>query len=205
MEVTKFDKTGKEVGKVELNPAIFDVEINYEAASEYLLLQLSNRRSANPTTLTRSQVRGGGRKPWRQKGTGRARAGTKNSPLWVGGGVAHGPDGKNHKKSMPRKVRRQAMRSILTQRARSGGIAVIEDLNPEAPKTKELAGVVENLGAEKVLFIQPERVENLELSVRNLPGVKTLLYSNMNPHDLLNYTRVVFLESALPSIEEVVL
>jgi len=205
MEVTKYDKTGKEAGKTELNPAIFDIEVNHEVASEYLLLQLANRRRANPTTLTRSQVRGGGRKPWRQKGTGRARAGTKNSPLWVGGGVAHGPDGKNHKKSMPRKVRRLALRSILTDRARKGKVAVIEDLNPETPKTKELVNVVKNIGAEKVLFVQPDRSENLELSVRNIPGVKALLFSNLNPHDLLKYTQVVFLESALSSIEEVVL
>ena len=205
MEVVKFDKTGKDVGKVGLNPAIFDVEVNYEAASEYLLLQLSNRRKANPTTLTRSQVRGGGRKPWKQKGTGRARAGSTSSPVWVGGGVAHGPDGKNHKKAMPRKVRRLAMRSILTQRARAGAVAVIEDLNPETPKTRELVSVVKNIGAGKVLFVQPERMENLELSTRNIPGVKTLLYSNINPHDLLNYSKVVFLESALNSIEEVVL
>ena len=205
MEVVKFDKTGKDVGKVGLNPAVFDVEVNYEAASEYLLLQLSNRRKANPTTLTRSQVRGGGRKPWKQKGTGRARAGSTSSPVWVGGGVAHGPDGKNHKKAMPRKVRRLAMRSILTQRARAGAVAVIEDLNPETPKTRELVSVVKNIGAGKVLFVQPERMENLELSTRNIPGVKTLLYSNINPHDLLNYSKVVFLESALNSIEEVVL
>lgn len=205
MEVVKFDKTGKDIGKVELNPAVFDVEVNYEAASEYLLMQLSNRRKANPTTLTRAQVRGGGRKPWKQKGTGRARAGSSSSPVWVGGGVAHGPDGKNHKKAMPRKVRRLAMRSILTQRARAGAVAVIEDLNPEAPKTRELVSVVKNIGAGKVLFVQPERMENLELSTRNIPGVKTLLYSNINPHDLLNYSKVVFLESALSSIEEVVL
>jgi large subunit ribosomal protein L4 len=205
VEVTKYDKTGKEIGQVELNSAIFDIEINHEVASEYLLLQLANRRRANPRTLTRSQVRGGGRKPWKQKGTGRARAGTRSSPLWVGGGVAHGPDGKNHKKSMPRKVRRLALRSILTERARKGGVVVIEDLNPELPRTRDLVSVVNNLGGEKVLFIQSERTENLELSTRNIPRVKTLLYSNLNPHDLLNYTRVVFLESALSAIEEVVL
>jgi large subunit ribosomal protein L4 len=204
VDVIKYDKAGKESGTLELNPAVFDVKVNHEAVKEYLLLQLSNRRRANPTTKTRSQVRGGGRKPWKQKGTGRARAGTRSSPLWVGGGVAHGPTGKNYTKSMPKKVRRLALRSVLTECSRNGSLAVIDDLNPEVPKTAQMSQVVQSMGGGKILFIEPERINNLELATRNLPQVKTLIYRNLNPHDLLNY-RVVILQSALEKIEEVVL
>ena len=205
MEVLKFDKTGKESGKQQLNPAVFDVEVNYEAVKEYLLLQLSNKRRSNASTKTRSEVAGGGRKPWKQKGTGRARAGSTSSPVWVGGGVAHGPTGKNHTKKMPKKVRRLALRSILTDKARGGGLVVIEDISLESKRTKDAVAIINNLGADKVLFIEPERVEGLELSTRNIPGVKTLIYKNINPHDLINHTKVVVLESALAKIEEVVL
>ena len=188
-----------------LIPAVFDVEVNYEAVKEYLLLQLSNKRRSNASTKTRSEVAGGGRKPWKQKGTGRARAGSTSSPVWVGGGVAHGPTGKNHTKKMPKKVRRLALRSILTDKARGGGLVVIEDISLESKRTKDALAIISNLGAEKVLFIEPERVEGLELSTRNLPDVKTLIYKNINPHDLINYSKVVVLESALAKIEEVVL
>lgn len=205
VQVKKFDKSGKESGTVDLNPAVFGCEVNYEAVKELLLLQLANKRRAKPKTKNRKNIRGGGRKPWKQKGTGRARHGSIRSPLWVGGAVAHGPDGKDHTKRMPRKVRRMAMRSILSDKASSGGLSVIEDLSFEVPKTKEAASLVTNIGSQKVLFIQPERVESLELSTRNLQGVKTLLYSNLNPHDLMNYSQVVILESALPKIEEAVL
>ena len=206
MEVLKFDKTGKESGKQQLNPAVFDVEVNYEAVKEYLLLQLSNKRRSNASTKTRSEVAGGGRKPWKQKGTGRARAGSTSSPVWVGGGVAHGPTGKNHTKKMPKKVRRLALRSILTDKARGGGLVVIEDLTLESKRTKDAVAIIKNLGgADKVLFIEAERVEGLELSTRNIPGVKTLIYKNLNPHDLINHSTVVVLESALSKIEEVVL
>tara|TARA_B100000674_G_scaffold296919_1_gene246216 strand:+ start:131 stop:751 length:621 start_codon:yes stop_codon:yes gene_type:complete len=206
MEVLKFDKTGKESGKQQLNPAVFDVEVNYEAVKEYLLLQLSNKRRSNASTKTRSEVAGGGRKPWKQKGTGRARAGSTSSPVWVGGGVAHGPTGKNHTKKMPKKVRRLALRSILTDKARGGGLVVIEDLTLESKRTKDAVAIIKNLGgADKILFIEAERVEGLELSTRNIPGVKTLIYKNLNPHDLINHSTVVVLESALSKIEEVVL
>ena len=152
MEVLKYDKTGKESGKQQLNPAVFDVEVNYEAVKEYLLLQLSNKRRSNASTKTRSEVAGGGRKPWKQKGTGRARAGSTSSPVWVGGGVAHGPTGKNHTKKMPKKVRRLALRSILTDKARGGGLVVIEDISLESKRTKDAVAVINNLGAEKVLL-----------------------------------------------------
>jgi len=204
IEIKKYDKTGKEAGTFAVSADVFDVEVNYEAVKELLLLQLSNKRRANPTTKTRSEVRGGGRKPWKQKGTGRARAGSSSSPVWVGGGVAHGPTGKNHKKSMPKKVRRAALRSILTDKVRGGGLVVIEDLDFQAPKTKDAVAIVEQFDANKVLFIQPDRIENLEKSTRNIQGVKTLLYSNLNPHDLINYSKVVVLESAVRKIEEIV-
>lgn len=205
IEVKKYDQNGKEIGTAQLNPEVFGVEVNYEAIKELLLLQMANKRSANPTTKSRSTITGGGRKPYKQKGTGRARQGSTRSPLWVGGAVAHGPDGRNYKKSMPKKVRRLALRSILTDKVNGEGLVVIEDLAIDTPKTKLAKAIVENIGGDKVLFIEPERMETLELSTRNLPNVKTLVYKNLNPHDLLNYSKVVVLESALPKIEEVAL
>ncbi|MBW7874424.1 MAG: 50S ribosomal protein L4 [Candidatus Cloacimonetes bacterium] len=219
IEVVKLDKTGKEAGKIQLNPAIFDVEINYAAIKDLLLMQMANRRTASPNTKTRAEVAGGGRKPWKQKGTGRARIGSIRAPHWVGGGVANGPDSQNHKKSMPRKARRAALRSVLTDKVRGGGVVVMEDPAFTNVKTKEALSIVKNLGAEKVLFIESSREaqgfvgaavksktgSQLELATRNLRGVKTLLYRNLNPHDLLNYSKVVILESALPRLEEVTL
>ncbi|PCJ21185.1 MAG: 50S ribosomal protein L4 [Candidatus Cloacimonadota bacterium] len=204
IEVTKYDKSGKESGKAELSSDIFDITPNYQAIKEYLILQMSNRRKANPLTKSRNQSRGGGAKPWRQKGTGRARAGSCRSPLWVGGAVAHGPDGRNYKKSMPKKVRRLAMRSMLTDKARGGALTVIEDLDFSSPKTKTALDIIKNIGSEKTLFIQGDRIENLELSMRNISNCKVLLYKNINPHDIINYSKVVLLEGAVAKIEEMV-
>jgi large subunit ribosomal protein L4 len=224
VEVKKYDKNGCEAGTYELPADIFDVKVNAEAVKEYLLLQLSNRRRANAKTKTRAEVRGGGRKPWRQKGTGRARAGSTRSPVWEGGGVAHGPTGKNYVKSMPRKVRRLALRSILTDRARNGFLSVIEDLGFKEPKTRMAAEILRNIGETNVLFVSRQRfieVETdvteemyekyttelnelaaFEMSVKNIPTAKTLVYSNINPHDLLKYRKIVFFEGALDGLSK---
>jgi len=218
-EVLKYDKTGKQVGKVQLNPEIFDVEVNYAAVKDLLLLQMANRRSASPNTKTRAEVAGGGKKPWKQKGTGRARIGSIRAPHWVGGGVANGPDNQIHKKSMPKKARRLALRSVLTDKVRGGGLVVMEDPSFSSLKTKEAVGIVKNLGSDRVLFVQADRNgggfvsagvkartgSDLELATRNIKGVKTLIYRNLNPHDLIRFPKVVILESALPKIEEVTL
>lgn len=219
VEVLKYDQTGKEIGKAQLDPEIFDVEVNHAAVKELLLLQLANRRMANPVTKTRAEVRGGGRKPWKQKGTGRARQGSIRASHWVGGGVSQGPKGQNHTKRMPKKARRLALRSILTDKVRGGGLVIMEDIQGSISKTKEAKAIVSNLGVAKVLFVQATRESagfvsagvkapvgnSLELATRNLYGVKTLIYRNLNPHDLLNHHKVVILESALPMLKEVVL
>ncbi len=220
LEVIKYDKSGKQSGKVQLDEAIFGVPSNDNAVKELLLMQLANRRMANPNTKTRAEVRGGGKKPWKQKGTGRARAGSSRSPIWVGGGVAHGPDEQNHKKAMPRKMRRLALRSILSDKVRAGSVCVMEDPAIQQPKTKAAISLVQAVGGTKVLFIQSARAEgevqtadkaihsalsNLELSTRNLQNAKTLVYRNLNPHDLLNFDRIVILQSALDKLKEVVL
>lgn len=224
LEVKKYDKNGHEAGVYELPADIFDIKVNAEAVKEYLLLQLSNRRRAAAKTKTRAEVRGGGRKPWRQKGTGRARAGSSRSPVWEGGGVAHGPTGKNYVKAMPRKVRRLALRSILTDRARNGFLSVIEDLEFKEPKTRLVVDILQNIGESNVLFVSKQRfievdagtteevcekyIQELdelhffELSLRNIPTAKSIVYTNINPHDLLKYRKIVFFEGALDGLSK---
>ncbi len=205
VSVKKFDPTGAVAGECELKDEVFASRIKTQAVYESVLRQLANKRRANPKTKTRSEVRGGGRKPWRQKGTGRARAGSIRSPLWRTGGVAMGPDGANHKQSLPRKVRRAALRSILTDKVRQGALSVIDPVNLEVPKTKSVIELLSKMEAStgKTLFILAERDAVFERSARNIPGVKTLHIATINPHDLLKHERVVLFEDAARKIEEV--
>ncbi|MBI3892838.1 MAG: 50S ribosomal protein L4 [Candidatus Wallbacteria bacterium] len=205
VSVKKFDPTGAEAGEVTLQDSVFATRIAVQAVQEAVLRQLANKRRANPHTLDRSEVRGGGKKPWKQKGTGRARAGSTRGPLWRTGGVAMGPDFTNHYQALPRKVRRQALRSIFTDKVRDGKLSVIAPVTYETPKTKRVVALLEklNLASTKTLFVLADRNENFEKSVRNLPRAKALLLSNINPHDLLNYERVVLFEDAARKIEEV--
>lgn len=202
----KFDAEGRKAGEVDLDPRVFEARILEQAVFESVLRQLANKRRARPKTKTRSEVRGGGRKPWRQKGTGRARAGSTRSGLWRGGGIILGPDGRqNHTYGLPKKVRRGALRSILTQRARTGQVKVLEAPTYEAPKTKQIVSLLANmeLTEAKVLFIMDEREPNFERSVRNLPHAKALPAGLLNPHDLLKYQELVFFEKAVPTVVEV--
>lgn len=203
--VTKYDSKGASSGQFNLEDGVFGDRIKVVTAQEALLRQLSNRRRALAKAKDRSEVRGGGKKPWRQKGTGRARAGSSRSPLWVGGGVAMGPRGNaNYTLDMPRKARRAAIRSLLTKRTRGGDIAVIADVALERPKTKSIVELLTKmeLGGKKVLFVIPQRDYNFECSVRNLPNVKALIYSNLNPHDLMFHDKVVVFEGAVSKLTE---
>lgn len=205
VSVQKFDATGGQAGEATLSDGVFGTRIRNQAVYETVLMQLSNKRTANPTTKDRSEVRGGGRKPWKQKGTGRARAGSIRSPLWRKGGVAMGPDFTNHTQRLPRKLRRVALRSILTDKVREGKLSVIAPIVYDAPKTKNVIALLAKLGfaGAKTVFVLGAKSENFERSVRNLPGVKTLSLSTINPHDLLNHERVVLFEDAARKIEEV--
>lgn len=205
-KVAKYDGAGRHQGEFELADAVFSTRIHEQAVHEAVLMQLANRRSAHADTKGVGDIPGGSAKPWRQKGTGRARIGSLRSPLRRGGGVTLGPDGNaNYVLRLPRKVRRAALRSILTDATRNGRLAVLTDVTYEAPKTKRAVELMASLQAAgtKVLFVLPGRNENFEKSVRNIPRVKALLWSNLNPHDLLNHDRIVVFETAVPKIVEV--
>jgi large subunit ribosomal protein L4 len=206
VNVSKWDEKGNKAGEVGLDDAIFAGRINTNLVGDAVIRQLSNRRRALANTKDRTEVRGGGRKPWRQKGTGRARAGSIRSPLWRGGAVAMGPSGAaNYKLDMPRKARRASIRSILSDKVRHGQVSVLAPLTLEKPHTKTLVELISKMefGESRVLFVLPQRDANFEKSVRNIPTAKALLCSNLNPHDLLHFEKLVIVEGALAKIAEV--
>jgi large subunit ribosomal protein L4 len=168
-------------------------------------MQLANQRLGTAATKTRAMVRGGGKKPWKQKGTGRARAGSIRSPLWIGGGVTFGPMPRSYAFSMPRKARRLAIKSALTAKVQSGELIVLEALDLSAPKTKEVVKMLGNLnsGSDKAVIITAAKNEVLEKSSRNIPGVKTLTSLGLNVYDLLYHDKVIVTKDAVAAIEEV--
>ena len=193
---------GQEVGVVDLPDAIFAAEINQAVMHQALVRQMANKRLGSHKTKTRSEVRGGGRKPWRQKGTGRARQGTIRAPHWRGGGVVFGPRPRSYRKRMPRKMRRLALRSALTVKAQDSQIIVLDRLHMEAPRTRDMAAMLDALDIERsALLLLPDRDENVELSARNLPNVKTLRANYLNIRDLLGYETLIMPQDALPIIE----
>jgi large subunit ribosomal protein L4 len=168
-------------------------------------MQLNNQRQGNAATKTRAMVRGGGRKPWKQKGTGRARAGTIRSPLWVGGGVVFGPHPRKYTISMPRKVRRLALRSALTSKVNAGELVVLDDLSFAEIKTKNVVQFLNNFKADdtKSLIVTAEANESVEKSARNIPGVKAIISGGLNVFDILHHDRVFVTKEAVAKIEEV--
>lgn len=193
-------KTGEEL---ELNDYVFGVEFNEAVVHQAVVMQRAAQRLGTAATKTRAMVRGGGRKPFRQKGTGRARAGTIRSPLWIGGGVVFGPHPRSYKKQMTRKARRLAIRSALSARLAAGELLIVDNLTFEAPKTKEAVKVVNAFAAKKPLFITDGQDENLFKSVRNIPSAKALSNEYMNVYDLLHYDKILLARTAIARIEEV--
>ena len=202
--VTKYNMSGAKVGEIQLNDAVFGVEVNAAVMHQAVVRQLSNERLGTHATKTRGEVRGGGKKPWRQKGTGRARAGSSRSPIWVGGGITFGPQPRSYYKAMPRKARRLAVKSALSEKVNNSELFVIDELKLAAPKTKEVLSILNNfqVGDAKVLFITDGDV-NMELSARNIQGVKALPYTNINIFDLLHHDKLFIAEGAIAKIEEV--
>ncbi len=193
---------GQEVGVVDLPDAIFAAEINQAVMHQALVRQMANKRLGTHKTKTRGEVRGGGRKPWRQKGTGRARQGTIRAPHWRGGGVVFGPRPRSYRKRMPRKMRRLALRSALSVKAQDSQIIVLDRLTMDAPRTRDMAAMLDALDIERsALLLLPDRDENVELSARNLPNVKTLRANYLNIRDLLGYETLIMPQDALPIIE----
>lgn len=202
MQVPLKNMEGNEVGLVELSDAIFAAEINTSVMHQALVRQLANRRLGTHKTKTRSDVRGGGRKPWRQKGTGRARQGTIRAPQWRGGGTVFGPQPRSYRKNMPRKMRRIALRSALSVKAQEDQIVVLDGLQMQAPRTRDMAVMLDALEVGRsALLLLPESDFNIELSARNLPNVRILRASYLNVRDLLGYSTVIIPQDALPVIE----
>lgn len=203
-KVALFNQSGEQVGEIELADTVFGIEPNEHALYEVVIQQRASLRQGTHKTKTRSEVRGGGRKPWRQKGTGRARQGSIRSPQWVGGGVVFGPTPRKYGYKVNRKVRRLALRSALSQKVLDNKFIVLEDLVFEQPKTKSMLEVLNNLKADKkTLIVLGEANDNVQLSARNLPGVQTLTASSINVLDLLHYDTLVVTKDAVQKIEEV--
>jgi large subunit ribosomal protein L4 len=193
---------GETVGEIDLRDEIFGLEPNVPVMHQALVRQLANARLGTHKTKKRKEVRGGGRKPWRQKGTGRARQGSIRAPQWRGGGVVFGPQPRSYRQKMPRRMRRLAYRSALSVKAQEGQIVLLDDLQIEAPKTQEMLSMLERLDLDaSVLILLPQRNENVEKSARNIPDVKTLRASYLNVRDLLNYDYLLMPLEALEVIE----
>lgn len=203
-KVSTYNIAGAQTGEMELNDSVFGVEVNEAVMRQAVLRQLDNERLGTHATKTRGLVRGGGRKPWKQKGTGRARVGSTRSPLWVGGGTVFGPQPRSYEQKMPRKARRLAVKSALSDKVNTNELFVLDEIVLAAPKTKEVVKVVDNFkfSGEKVLFIT-DGDEVMARCARNLQGVKSVSTENMNIFDLLHYTKLFITKSAVAKIEEV--
>lgn len=204
MLVTMKNMAGKNVGQVELNDTVFAAPINVSLMHQALIRQLANARQGTHDTKSRGEVEGGGRKPWRQKGTGRARQGSTRAPNWVGGGIVFGPTPRKYTQAMPKKMVRAAVRSALSAKAGSGGIVVLDDLTIETPRTKAMVATLKALGLaeQKVLVVLGGPEQNVRRSAANLPNVKLLSSNYLNVRDLLGHDVVVLPNNTLPQIEE---
>jgi large subunit ribosomal protein L4 len=202
METPILNASNERVGTAALDDEIFSAPVNDALLWEVVRMQLAARRQGTHDVKSRSEVRGGGRKPWRQKGTGRARAGSRRSPLWRGGAVIFGPTPRSYAFSMPKKKRKLALRCALAAKARDGELVVVEDLGLAEIKTKTLAQTLRGLGAESALIVIPERDETIEKSARNLSRVKVLRAEGLNVYDVLRFEKLVLLRSALEKVEE---
>lgn len=202
--VPVYNLLGEAVGEIELSDNVFAVPMNSALIHQAVVRHLANRRRGTADTKTRAEVSGGGRKPWRQKGTGRARHGSIRSPLWRHGGVVFGPHPRSYAQDMPRKMRRLALKIALSEKLRNGELTVLEDLKLPAPKTKEMVKVLTNLGAqEKAFIVTPEPDEVVYRSARNLPGVLTGGVHALNVYDVLKHDRLILTKEAVAKVEEV--
>ena len=204
MKLAISNSKGKKVGETELRPEIAEVKVNEGVVHQVVRAQLAASRTGTTSTKTRSEVRGGGRKPWRQKGTGRARAGSIRSPLWVGGGAVFGPTPRDYSFSVPKKVKKQALRSIIASKAKDGKLIIVDDFGLAQPKTKAAVDVLKNLGAlgKTTVIVGPEESVIIK-SVRNIEGVRAIKAQNINAYDLLNNEKIVMTKPALELIQEV--
>ncbi len=202
-QVTVYNKEGKEVDKLELNDAVFGVEINEHLVHMAVVAQLANKRQGTQKAKTRSEVSGGGKKPWRQKGTGHARQGSTRAPQWKGGGMVFAPTPRDYTIRLNKKEKRAALKSALTSRVNENKFIVVDDLSFDVIKTKNFKAVLDNLKVSKALVVLDAESNNAALSAKNLPTVKTAQVNTINVYDILKYNTVVATKAAVANIEEV--
>ncbi|WP_144553521.1 50S ribosomal protein L4 [Peribacillus simplex] len=203
-KVTLFNQTGSQVGDIELNESIFGIEPNNHVLFEAIIMQRASLRQGTHKVKNRSEVAGGGRKPWKQKGTGRARQGSIRSPQWRGGGVVFGPTPRSYAYKLPKKVRRLAIKSALSAKALEENILVLESLSFDAPKTKEFVAVLKNLSVDtKTLVVTDGLDEKVALSARNIPGVTVVEAVGLNVLDVVSHNKLILTKSAVEKVEEV--
>lgn len=203
-KVSVLDMNGSQVGELELSDSVFGIEPNASVLHDAVVMQQASQRRGSHAVKNRAAVQGGGRKPWKQKGTGRARHGSIRSPIWVGGGVAFGPTPRSYSYKLPKKVRRLAIRSALSSKIKADELVVLDQLTLEQPKTKEMVKVLSNLQADrKALVVGSGYDENVVLSARNIPGVKFIDAQGLNVLDVLNHDKLIITRDAVTRIEEV--
>ena len=202
-KTTVYDMTGKSVGEMELSDEIFGQEVNANVLHEVVRAYLANQRQGTQSALTRAEVSGGGIKPWRQKGTGRARQGSTRSPQWRHGGVVFAPKPRDYTVRVNRKVKRIAMKSALSGKVLDSELIVLKDLDLQEAKTKEMVKVLDAVKAEKALIVLPESNESVERAARNIEGVKTALVGTLNVYEILKHKSLVLTEASVKKIEEV--
>ena len=203
--VAVYDMNNNKVGDLELSEEIFGVEINEGLVHQAVVMQMASWRLGTHNTKTRADVRGGGKKPWRQKGTGRARAGSRRSPLWRGGGTIFGPHPRDYSFTMPRKQRRLALKCVLTDKVKEGNLIVLDNLNFDEPKTKKFVELQKTFGVDncKSLFITHELIDNVSRSSNNLQNAKAIAALQLNVYDILNSDKLFLTKDAVAKIEEV--
>ena len=201
--VSVYNMEGKEVGTMELNDAVFGVEVNEHLVHMAVLQQLANNRQGTQKAKTRSEVSGGGRKPWRQKGTGHARQGSTRAPQWTGGGVVFAPVPRDYSFKMNKKEKRAALKSVLTAKVQENKVVILDELKLDEVKTKAMVNVLNNVKAEKAIVVLKENDEKVVLSARNIADVQTALVNTINVYDILKHNTLVMTKDAVQAIEEV--
>lgn len=202
-KVALYNMTAQQVGEIELSDAIFGIEINKEAMHQVVKMQLANKRQGTQSALTRAEVRGGGIKPWRQKGTGRARQGSIRSPQWIHGGVVFAPKPRDYSYTVPKKIKRLALKSALSSKVAGDEIIVLDELKLDAPKTKVMVEMLSKFEAKKTLIVVRESNEAIYKSIRNIEGASVIPVNNLNVYDILKYEKFIITKDAAQMVEEV--
>lgn len=204
ISIPVIDRQGKKVEDFVLPKEIFDVHLADDLLVQAIRVHLTNKRQGTVKTKTRSEVSGGGRKPWRQKGTGRARHGSIRSPIWVGGGIAHGPKPKDYQIKLPKKMKEKALFTALTRKREQGNIQAIVDLKKIKPKTKEISEMVKNLKLDdkKIILVLPNKIDEVEKASRNIPNVKTLKVEQLSTYQILNADMILFMKESIEVLKD---